>query len=72
MKQDISMFQRDVSEETHGGRDSALALPNKPYVKLEHLYKSYGAHTVLTDVSLSVPAGDVSTARTSVSFASNS
>ena len=37
----------------------ALALPDKPYVALEGICKSYGTHAVLTDVSLSVPAGDV-------------
>ncbi len=40
-------------------REAPLALPNMPYVKLEHISKSYGAHTVLHDVSLSVHSGDV-------------
>jgi polar amino acid transport system ATP-binding protein len=31
----------------------------KPVIRLEGLYKSYGAHMVLTDIHLSVPAGDV-------------
>ncbi len=39
--------------------EASLAVPDKPYVKLEHVFKSYGQHTVLDDVSLSVPAGDV-------------
>ena len=41
------------------GREAPFALTNKPFVKLEHITKSYGAHTVLHDVNLSVHSGDV-------------
>lgn len=40
-------------------RDEVSTSSKNPVIRLEHVYKSYGAHTVVSDVSLSVPAGDV-------------
>ena len=40
-------------------RDRPSAMPARPYVRLDRVTKSYGAHTVLHDVSLSVHTGDV-------------
>ena len=40
-------------------RDPSSAPASKPYVNLEHVTKSYGPHTVLDDISLSVHTGDV-------------
>ena len=53
------MLQASIIDGQQNGRDTALAPSQKPFVKLEHVFKTYGQHTVLTDVSLSVPAGDV-------------
>ncbi len=42
-----------------GRNDSPLKTTDKPAVRLEHLYKSFGLHTVLSDINLSVDTGEV-------------
>ena len=40
-------------------KDGFLTTTDKPAVRLEHLYKSFGAHVVLSDINLSVDTGEV-------------
>jgi polar amino acid transport system ATP-binding protein len=45
------------SGEQSGGK--SVSAREKPVIRLEHIFKSYGAHVVLKDINLSVHAGDV-------------
>jgi polar amino acid transport system ATP-binding protein len=48
-----------AAHEQDQATQGARVTNDKPVVLLEHLFKSYGAHTVVKDVNLSVHAGDV-------------